>query len=63
MPDHLHALVRPEPVESPVAASLLYVNEISKKAGFQLWDRHPYMGTFGEYPSRAIHAKAAKYGF
>lgn len=63
MPDHLHALVRPTPVESPVEASLVYLNELSEKAGFQLWNRHPYMGTFGEYPSYAINKKAARYGY
>jgi REP element-mobilizing transposase RayT len=56
MPDHLHLAVRPGIDEAPLEVVFCYQNNLAFLLGQKrIWCDGFYVGTFGEYTTRAVH--------
>ena len=59
MPDHLHAAIRGEINQSPQDVALCFQNNLAYLLGQKpLWKESYYVGTFSEYDTGAIRARA-----
>jgi REP element-mobilizing transposase RayT len=59
MPDHLHAMLRPQFSESPLEMVFAYQNNLAHmlRQG-RIWSDGYYVGTFGEYSMAAVRKNA-----
>lgn len=59
MPNHLHAMLRPEFHESPLDLVFAYQNNLAYmiEQG-RIWSDGYYVGTFGEYSMNAVRKNA-----
>jgi REP element-mobilizing transposase RayT len=61
MPDHLHALIRGTPADSPEAIALSFQNNTAWKQGRnRIWSGEYYVGTVGEYTVGALRKNERK---
>ena len=55
MPDHLHAVLRPEPALAPATVAMGFQNNLAWAVGpCAFWEFTYYVGTFGEYTMGAV---------
>ena len=61
MPDHLHVALRGNVEHSPQEIALTFQNNLAYALGQrEVWNRHYYVGTFGEYNMNAIRRRATE---